>query len=298
MNCEECGSEILSGICSNCGLIDDNYQEYDFGDTYPYDKDNTSFSYGTARSHAVSDISVMTRVNKAECKNPNLRRALQWDKNYGWDVQKTEIVNREMRRICDGFGLDFDFLNECYYLFRKIKDRTKLTGKKLEDIAVSIVYLLIRTKSLHYTLFEFERAGYNIQKIRRIYIFLADLLNMRKMIKQQDPDIFLVKFVNSIILEEMVTDEIDFQKKRKILLITKQLFKGIFWRKPPVDLLDITCGEYADPKSMGACLYIANKYYPFIKLTQSQISDIVGCSEVTLRERIDQIKKRIKIMRT
>lgn len=286
MRCE-CGSSYnYEGVCKRCGLVNNNYIILDDTPFYPYDEERP-VHYGDPRTQSVSDISLMTRTDPKDCKNPDLKRAIMnWDNNSGWTIVKMEILKKQMKDICFRLRLNGDFLNKCFK-FVKITKNLDVTGKKLEYIAPAIVYLLIRLSKAKYTLFDFKRIGYDTNIIYRNYADYIIKLNLYKDIKPQNAIHFIVKFVNS-----MIPDDPSYYKdKRELILFIRRLFVAWLIKKKTTRIIDIMAlngnsGLYA----VGACMYVACKKDALFKTTQAEISRVCGCSEVTLRDYIKQLR--------
>ena len=287
----ECGSLYNEeGICTNCGLVDES--EIHFGNEvyYPYDEERVT-QYGDFKSHAVSDISVMTRVNPKETHDPNLKRALEWDSNYGWDVVRTEIVNSNLKKICYRLNLSPDFLDECYIFFKSIRDEVAFTGLKLEDVAASLIYVLIRLAGNQpYTLFDFKQLGYNTRRIYQYYVKFVKHFKLYKKIKQPNIKYFVVKFINSIIDDTPET----YSLKRDLIIYVLNNFIGYVSRPEHFvhNFMDPCMYDAGNGLALiGAFTYLALKKFehPTFKIkgvTQKLICKHCGCSEVTLREYI------------
>lgn len=293
--CCECGSSYESGVCENCGVVDEDYKEYDYGNSYPFDREDESFSYGGARTHGISDISVMTKVNKSECASPDLKRALRWDGNYKWKTIKTEIVNGEIRRICGDLKLSKEFVERCFYKFRQIREKLILSGKKLEDVAAAVVYLTIRLDELPYTLFDFktdvrEFDDERVKNAYNIYVFLIKKLKLFGRIKPQDPRLFASKIINVLIPEDPKT----YEYKRALVLHVIRLITGIYAAKSPHPAVDISLRSGCGITTVGALIYGAAKFLPEITVTQEVIANLCGCSKVTLREYYKKVEKYFK----
>jgi len=283
--CSDCGEEINgSGVCSSCGLVDNEYGDFVNETVYPYDDEKVTH-YGDPISIAISDISVMTKINPRETFSRDFKRAIEWDGRFGWDVEKTEIVNAQIKKICSELNLKRDFKNTCFLFFKVYKRYFTFIGKKLENIAASIVYLLIRFYNLPYTLYNFKQIDFVASTIYRYYGEIIRKLDIFNLITPQDPKTFILKFINDLIPNHQAT----YYAKRELVKFIILLFDASFTLTKADDIFQ-TVGL----GSIGACLWIAAKKSKIFNFTQSEIGEICGVSEVTLRQYIKKIKTNIQ----
>ena len=295
LECDNCGDTIFEGTCTSCGLVDEEYQEYQ--DDYPvYPEDNQIIKqHGDFRKHSISDIAVMTVVNPNEAKSPNLRRALQMEGWFGWGVQKAEILSKNISRICNDLNLNKIFLDSCYYFLRKYRDKLDLTGRALEDVSVALVYTLVRIHGKQITLFDFKQLGYDTRVIYRLYVYVIKTLNLFKRIKRQSPLIFVNKFINSL----MNDDPKYYNVKHDISMFVASMTTVFYAKTTPIG--------YTDPYNVdggnvlafvSALTYyllkgIDHPVYRFGNVTQKVFAEHGECSEVTLRKYIKIIEATI-----
>jgi len=282
--CSDCGSEYNGdGVCPNCGLVDEEYKELADEALYPYDEEKV-IHYGDPKSIAISDISVMTKINASETFDDDLKRIIGWDGKYGWNIAKTEIVNAEIKRICSELGLKKDFRDTCVLFFKVYTENFGLAGKKLENIAAAIIYLLMRYYNLPYTLYDFTNLDFKASTVYRYYGEIIRKLDLYKFIKPQDQRIFIIKFVNELIPDNAK----NYREKFEFIKFINDVFNAFVNIKTTSDLfLNVGLGM------IGACLYIASKKSEIFHFTQKEIAEICGISEVTLREYIKKIKKSL-----
>lgn len=287
MICSDCGCKINeNGICPNCGLVEQE-EEYRSEDIYPYDEDKETH-YGDPVSICVSDISLMTKINLFEINNPDLRRAVQWDEKYGWEIEKYEIVIHEIKKICKNLGLPYVIRDYSIYFFKKYVAPLTLSGKKLEILSLAVVYLVIRMRNLPYTFFDFVEAGYSTENVLGYFRFLVNKLELKPYLKNQDITLFLQKFLNSLIKDEPET----FRIKYELLVLLRNIFYGLSTKSR------IYTDVAANMVVFGALSYLSLKRleHPTINVenvTQKVIAKACQTSEVTLREYIRKIKVMI-----
>ena len=282
MICDECGAYVDDGVCDNCGLIIEDHKDMDYGPVW-YGEE---VQHGAPMTNKVPDMAVMTHVNMAECTDPVLRRALRWDGYFGWDVQKTMILNKKIKYICKSLKLDELFIDNCYYFFRKYKDKLTFSGKSLEDVALALVYLFLRVDNRPYTLLDFKRLEYNTQKIWNIYIELVKKLNLMKKIRAQDPGNFVKKAVDYIYyFNQFYTNQNDIRNRYELIKTVKEQFTGIY--RSSNGFIDLS---NAGLVLVGAILYSCTRQLPDWRISQKEVANACGVSDVTLRKYINKLQ--------
>jgi len=279
MNCPECEGDVIEGTCRSCGLVVDDTPEM-LQPVRDYDHEE-AFQYGDPRTHRVPDMSMMTYTDSRDrCDSPELRRALQADGYFGWNIEKTIRLNSEMNEICAKLNLNKNFLSECYYFLRKYRDDEALKGKELQHVAPALIYLLVRMYSEAYILFDFEELGYNSQRIYRYYTEFVRNLNLYNKIKPYDPLIFVTRLVNSVL------GEVEYIIKYNLMRWVVFYFKGLLNRLEETDHLlvfDNDRGFYI----ICASIYMAvSDTVPKYKVAEKS-----NCSLTTLSNYIYKIKK-------
>lgn len=267
----------------NVDYVDENH--------FPHDPDDQSIHYGDPKTHAVSDISVMTKVNLNECNNSNLRRQLKWDGCYGWGVQKIEIIFQEIRRVCAQNRLEKSFKNDCFHFFHKYcKDGFSLAGMKAEDFAVGLTYLVARIYQKPITIIDFD----NPRKVYSTYFKLVKKLDMFDMIAPQD----YTQTISRAVYKLFDIEDIEYKFQWKIISSTTKLYKGVIEALGYTgenNTIDFVVYPMAGLPMIGAIVYSVSKGMEQVKLTQDICAERVGCSEVTLRKYLKKVRGFKKI---
>lgn len=275
--CEECGNKLSNGVCEQCGLVCEDQHEYRYN--YPvYDKEEKKHHGGLIRQN-VSHISVMTHTNPNECHDSDLKRALKWDGFYGWGVQKVEIIFREIRRVCGVFDLRRDFIEKCFYFFKKHKDELVYKGRSLEEFAHAIVYTVMRLNKKPYTIYDFYIRGFGKRKIYMNYAHIIKSLGILKDIQPQDYEVCISRIVTEIL------GKVDFKFKGVLVKTIAKFYR--IQNKTMWGDISTGSGLYV----IAAWIYIICNASNEVDMTQDLICEKVGCSSVTLRKYKKKIKK-------
>ena len=283
----ECGAILEDGVCRNCGLVDDEWQEISDEVVYHEDEDE-ELQHGAPRTHRIPSMAVMTWSNPDETSNPDLRRALRKDGWFGWSVQRSMYINNELKRLTELFGLGYMFVDDCYYYMRKYKDKVNFTGKSLDDVIPALLYLFIRLNGQPFTLLDFKKAGFDERKIYSIYVELITKLNLYKKIKPQNPSIFVEKAIDYIYkFNSFFWDTGRYIRRQELINFIKKQFLGIYARSTKHGFIDISNNGLS---TIGAILYVTAKNELDFKLTQTEIANACNISEVTLRKYIKKLR--------
>jgi len=298
LKCEVCNGELIEGkggyiVCRECGLETD-LVIYNDRDSLTFDEngsENKTQQHGDFRRSPLHPIHLATVVDPYKTSDPKLRKALKKDPGdfgyYEWSIRKVEIVTFTIDRLCYNLHLSEDFKDECYLLFKKIMDNHLLDYRDLENVAATVVYLVVRMSDLPYTLFDFEIEGYSKRLIFNYYFRCLKGLMLFKKIKKQSVSKFVIRIFNELVPEE---SEEDYKERREYLEFLVKLADGIFGVVDNIADLSYGLGiVYA-----AACIYITSKKLDKYKFTQKQLAKFADTSEVTLRSYVRKIKKEFK----
>ncbi|MGV9198794.1 MAG: cyclin family protein [Promethearchaeia archaeon] len=266
-----------------------NGQNVDYVDEneYPHDQEDDSRHYGDPKTQAISDISVMTKVNPNECNDPELKRRLKWDGCYGWGVQKTEIIFQEIRRLCSKNRLGKDFRNDCFHFFHKYcEDGFSLSGIKTEDFGVALTYLVARINQKPVTILDFD----DPKKTYTTYFKIVKALDMFDRIPPQNHR----QTISRAIYQLFEINDIKYEFQWKIISSATKLYKGIIEALGYTEensVVDLVTYPMAGLPMIGAIVYLITRKMDGVKLTQDKCSENVNCSEVTLRKYIKKVQR-------
>lgn len=285
--CDDCGSEYIDGVCENCGLEDAEWQDID-DHVVIHDGEIEEIQHGPPRSNSIINMAVMTVVNPEETNNPNLKRALKKDGWFGWNVQKSIYINNELKRLAKEFNTGYLFIDDCYYYLRKYKDKLRFTGKSLEDVIPSLLYLFMRLNGQPFSLLDFKKKKFDTRKIYRIYMEMVKTLGIYKKIKPQNSTLFVEKAVDYIYnFNRFYPQTGDLKKRWDLINFIKEQFVGIYRRSTSVGFIDISENGLS---TIGAILYVTVKNQQGFELTQKEVVKACEITEVTLRKYIKKLK--------
>ncbi len=269
MHCDECSGAInYIGICEECGLIDNEIHKESMLDLDPmsFNKNGElKKDHGIFYKSNIPCIAVTTKVSRKNANNSDLFRALKWDGNYKWDIQKFMIFKKEIEYICENLNIKNDLKFTILDMGKRILGNLILSGKRIEDMAGAIVYLTARIEELPILIDDLKDLEY--KNTYRYYVFLVKKMGYFNILKNPNLRRFLYRFIVELELSEKVALEC-----LKTLLKLKQISAKI------------------NIKSASVIYYVCKKNG--INITQNKISEVCKCSVVQMREIIKILNKK------
>jgi len=280
--CPECGGNIVSllangdVVCKQCGLII-NEKNVDFSHSgrraYNNQERTDREHTGAPISILLPDIGLTTVINKKNIKDPDLKRAVKWNTRMTWEKRNILIATTELKRICSNLNLPNHVKVEAIRLYKEAFKRKLLRGRSINSMIAASIYLAIRLKRIPRTFQEIlEESSENAKDIRRCYRVLIRELNLKP--PNTEPSTLIPKYMAKLNLNQ------DIERLTSKIVNT---FSSNF----------STSGK--DPKGIVAgAIYLASKIKG-LELTQKEIADQVGVTEVTLRSRYKELSTKLNI---
>jgi transcription initiation factor TFIIB len=280
--CPECGGTIIPLIetgdivCNQCGLVI-NEKSVDFTHSgrrayTKLEKSNREHT-GAPISILMPDIGLTTTIDRKAINNPDLKRAAKWNTRITWEKRNLLIATTELKRIASTLNLPNHVKEEAMRLYKEVFKRKLLRGRSINSMIAACLYFAIRKFRLSRTFQEIlDESAENDKDVRRCYRVLIRELNLKA--PNTDPSSLVPRFIAELGLDHNVE-----QLTTKIV----NAFTSNF----------ATSGK--DPKGIVAgAMYIACRLQN-IEITQKIVSDLVGITEVTLRSRYKELKKKLNI---
>jgi transcription initiation factor TFIIB len=276
--CPECGGEIISIedkkelVCSNCGLvISERGVDYAHSGKRAYTEreKNARKRTGSPISNLIPDIELTTIINKKNIKNPDLKRAAKWDTRMPWKKRNLLIATTELKRISSNLNLPKHVKEEAIRHYKKAFHKKLLRGRSINAMVAACLYFACRKKKIPRTLQEIlEQTSESGKDVRRAYKALIKELKLKAPLT--DPSSLIPRYIANL--------KLPIEIERLAIKIVKT-----FRKQYP------TSGK--DPKGICAgAIYFACKVRD-INITQKELADSVGVTEVTLRSRYKEMKK-------
>lgn len=280
--CPECNGNIISLnqigeiVCSDCGLvIKERSVDLSHSDkrAYTSQEKNQREHTGAPISSLLPDIGLTTVIDRKNIKDPDLKRAVKWNTRITWEKRNILIATTELKRICSNLNLPSHIRFEAIKLYKKAFKKKLLRGRSINSMVAASIYLAIRLKRIPRTLREIlDESSENEKDIRRCYRVLIREFNIKS--PNTNPSDLIPTYIATLKLDPNI--EIN---SIKIVNAYSERFS--------------TSGK--DPKGIVAgAIYLACRMKG-LELTQKDIAEVVGVTEVTLRSRYKELSTKLKI---
>src|SRR3989338_2091368 len=289
--CPDCGADQFTKdqargelICRKCGYV----IEAEEIDTTPewraFDADQQSkrTRTGAPLTFTKHDKGISTEIGKGvgELYKVPVKKRAQYYRLRKWNKRLTKSKDRnlsyslsELARQVSYLGLPKDVHEEVGRLYEKAVTKGLVRGRSMESIITALIYAVAREHGTPRTLSELSAAsGIEKREIGRAYRYVARELGIR--ILPATSEEYIPRFASLLGLSGVVQ-----AKAKKIL-------------KEAVDE-EVTSGK--GPTGVAAAaLYIA-AVLEGEKRTQRDIADVVGVTEVTIRNRYKDLVEKLGI---
>ena len=280
--CPECSGNIISLnqigeiVCSDCGLvIKERSVDSSHSDkrAYTSQEKNQREHTGAPISSLLPDIGLTTVIDRKKIKDPDLKRAVKWNTRITWEKRNILIATTELKRICSNLNLPNHIRFEAIKLYKDAFKKKLLRGRSINSMIAASIYLAIRLKRIPRTLQEIlDESSESEKDIRRCYRVLIREFNIKS--PNTNPSDLIPTYIATLKLDPKI--EIN---STKIVNAYSERFS--------------TSGK--DPKGIVAgAIYLACRLKG-LELTQKNIAEVVGVTEVTLRSRFKELSTKLKI---
>lgn len=289
--CPECGNTSFSKdehrgelICNKCGMVIEEMEIDQSPEWRAFDTDQQSkrTRTGAPLTFTKHDKGISTEIGKGvgELYKVSVKKRAQYYRLRKWNKRLTKSKDRnlsyslsELARQVSYLGLPKSVHEEVGRLYEKAVTKGLVRGRSMESIITALIYAVAREKRSPRTLSELAAAsGIEKREIGRAYRYVARELNIR--ILPALAEEYIPRFSSLLGLSGPV----------------QALSKDIL--KSAVDE-EVTSGK--GPTGIAAAaLYIA-AVLKGERRTQRDIADVVGVTEVTIRNRYKDIVRKLGI---
>ncbi len=278
--CPECGGntidvqELGETVCRACGLVvGERGLDISHSGIRAYTKQEKERKErtGCPISILMPDIGLSTIIDRTKIKNPDLRRAAKWNTHLSWEKRNMLIAITELKRIGGNLNFPERVKKAAVRLYKEVFKKQLLRGRSINGMVAACAYFVCKKERVPITLQEIlEEASISDNIVKKCYKILVRELNLKS--THIDPVSLIPRYCADLNLD------IDIEKEASRMLQN-------FMNK------SFICGK--DPKGLCAgAIYLVAKLRNK-KISQKEISKIIGVTEVTLRSRYKELLKNI-----
>jgi transcription initiation factor TFIIB len=278
--CPECGGntidiqELGETVCRACGLVvGERGLDISHSGIRAYTKQEKERKErtGCPISILMPDIGLSTIIDRTKIKNPDLRRAAKWNTHLSWEKRNMLIAITELKRIGGNLNFPERVKKAAVRLYKEVFKKQLLRGRSINGMVAACAYFVCKKERVPITLQEIlEEASISDNIVKKCYKILVRELNLKSI--HIDPVSLIPRYCADLNLD------IDIEKEASRML--QNFIKKSF-----------ICGK--DPKGLCAgAIYLVAKLRNK-KISQKEISKIIGVTEVTLRSRYKELLKNI-----
>jgi len=282
--CPECGGNLASDtehgetVCEECGLVVEE-DEIDPGPEWrafdSKEKDEKS-RVGAPTTNMMHDKGLSTNIGwqdkdaygnaLSSRQREKMQRLRTWNERFRTRDSKERNLKQalgEIDRMASALGLPENVRETASVIYRRALEDDLLPGRSIEGVATASLYAAARQVGMPRSLDEITRVS-RVERIEltRTYRYVVRELSLE--IAPADPESYVPRFVSDLELTEEVS-----RTARQLLQSGHEA--GLTSGKSPVGLA-------------AAAIYAAS-LTTSETVTQSQVGEVTGVSEVTIRNR-------------
>jgi transcription initiation factor TFIIB len=279
----ECGEVI----CSKCGLVSpdgivESRAEWRTFNSEDSERARTGFPISLAQ-HDMGLSTIIGKENKdssgrqlTSSVSTTIQRLRTWDfrsKSYSSADRNLILAFAELGRLKDKLGLSDAIIEKTAYLYRKAQERGLIRGRSTSALLAAAIYTSCREMGMPRTLKDIAAAAVVKRKdISRSYRILVWELDIK------------VPLVDSVKCIAKIANQAGISEKTKRAAIT---FMNVLIEK------NISAGKL--PMGLAAAVLYISCLKNDENKTQKDIAEVAGVTEVTVRNRLNDLKSKIQL---
>jgi transcription initiation factor TFIIB len=276
-------------ICSNCGMVlSDKVEDVSHLERHIFSKggqiDETNARTGAPTSLARHDMGLATIIGKEDRDasgqkidssiSSTMQRLRAWDFRIHLSSSSDRNLNiafKLLNTLKDKLGLSDAIVEKVAYIYRKAQERGFIRGRSIPTVIAAAVYITYRDFEVPKTMKDIAGAS-NIKRKNIARVYRQLILELDYKIPNPDP----VKCIANIANKSNLTEK----TKRRALDIMEKVTEN-----------EISAGK--DPMGLAATVLYISSIKTGENITQKEISNVAGVTEVTLRNRFKDIKNQL-----
>jgi transcription initiation factor TFIIB len=279
-------TDLESGeiACSNCGLVSQERAVETRAEWRTFENNNDRVRAGSPSSLAFHDMGLATIIGKTNkdstghnfdaSMNYRMQRLRTWDARtrvHAAGHRNLVQAFRELDRLKDGLGLSDATVQKTAYIYRKAQEKRLIRGRSISSILAAAIYTACREMGAQRTLGDIVKiADVKRKDLSRSYRLLVRELDIK--VPLADPMKCIAKIANKANLNE---------KTRRAAMSTMS------------ELVEKEISAGKDPMGLAATVLYLSCITNGETRTQRDIAQAAGVTEVTVRNRFNDLKDRL-----
>jgi transcription initiation factor TFIIB len=275
-------------ICSNCGMvISDKVEDSSHLERHVFtggQMEQARARTGAPTSLARHDMGLATIIGKEDRDasgqkidssiNSTMQRLRAWD--FRIHLSRSSDRNLQtafklLNTLKDKLGLSDAIVEKVAYIYRKAQERGFARGRSIPAVLAAAVYIVYRDFGVPKTMKDIATVS-NIKRKNIARVYRQLLLELDYKVPNPDPVKCIAKIANKGNLTE--------KTKRHALDIMEKVTEN-----------EISAGK--DPMGLAATVLYMSCIKTGENITQKEISNVAGVTEVTLRNRFKDLKNHL-----
>ncbi|MFL6381693.1 MAG: transcription initiation factor IIB family protein [Nitrososphaeraceae archaeon] len=279
-------------ICSKCGqVISDKVQQAgpewrNFAQSSSNESNDSRSRVGMSTSLARHDMGLSTIIGRTDrdASGQKIDAAMRtkMDRLRFWDyrTQIRSATDRNLRNafnrldiLKDRLGLSDSIVEKVAYIYRKAQERQLVRGRTISGVLAAAIYIACREMGISRTLKDIATySNVKFKEVAKSYRLLCLELDLK--IPIVDPMKYIAKVANKANLSE--------KTKRQAVDIMDNVTKR-----------EMSVGK--NPMGLAASVLYISSMKTGENITQSDLSNAAGVTEVTLRNRYKDLMNRLEL---
>jgi transcription initiation factor TFIIB len=281
-------------ICSKCGMIVlDKIQNINQPEwrAFSNEEHNDRSRTGIPTSLAIYDMGLATVIGRDDrdaagkkldaAMHSSMQRLRTWDSRTHVSHSEKSLIQAlsELQILKDKLTLPHMVVEKAAYIYRKVHDRKLARGRAVSGLIAASIYIACREMSTPRTLNDIATAS-NIKRkqLAKAYRFLVMEFDIKVPLADQTKCI--AKVANKANLSE--------KTKRLAIRIMDEIKR----KDDGDDVLLYSAGK--NPMSLAATILYLSCLKTGENKTQSEMAEAAGITEVTIRNRIKELKTQLE----
>jgi transcription initiation factor TFIIB len=293
--CPECGGQVVNdeehgeSVCVECGLVVEE-EGIDRGPEWrafdSKEKDQKS-RVGAPTTNMMHDKGLSTNIgwqdkdaygnSLSSNQRQKMQRLRKWNERFRTRNSKERNLKQalgEIERMASALGLPKEVRETASVIYRRALGEDLLPGRSIEGVATSALYAAARQMKTPRSIDEVANVSrIDAMEFKRTYRYIVRELNLE--VAPADPASYVPRFASELDLPDEV------ERRARELLENAQK-DGVTSGKSPVGLA-------------AAAIY-ASSLLTNHKVTQSEVSDVTDVSEVTIRNRYQELLEATEVV--